>query len=471
MTNWLSGLSHLTSRAFVTIGIFFLLGGIFFPRNFNRDFQWLIGLRPNILEASASGGMSLRVLAPIHELQYAQVPGMQGNSISIGLEHDLLLDFARSRGYRLEFIPYETSVEAEIAFLRGKGDLLIGRWAKTKTPLLWRETLPFEMSRLALYCPQTKKNKQKKYSHAYVDHRYFHQLMHHSRIAHLTPQMSFQQNTFLLEQLENQETSCAYLEEREGDFELKFFPSLKKISTRPEKLSMVWRVSQNNKHLQTQLNLWIAKQKKMQRLTRHQSRYNSSIAALMPSDIRQLRLNIQKRLPHFEDLFQKSASVQNIPWTLLAAVGYQESHWDNEAVSPTKVRGIMQITRPTAAFLGITDIMDIEQTIPGGARYLEYLASLWPQGLPYREHIKLTLISYNLGYQHVLDCQQWLTERKLDPYSWQNLVLALKRKADPDYSYEFKWGYARGHEAIRYAERVLSFETFLRRVLSIESVS
>ncbi|MEM7026579.1 MAG: TRAP transporter small permease subunit, partial [Pseudomonadota bacterium] len=35
----------------------------------------------------------------------------------------------------------------------------------------------------------------------------------------------------------------------------------------------------------------------------------------------------------------------------LAAIGYQESHWRSQAVSPTGVRGIMMLTESTAELL------------------------------------------------------------------------------------------------------------------------
>mgnify|MGYP002128275913 CR=1 FL=1 len=39
-------------------------------------------------------------------------------------------------------------------------------------------------------------------------------------------------------------------------------------------------------------------------------------------------------------------------WRLLAAIGYQESKWDSEAVSKTGVRGVMMLQEDTAARMG-----------------------------------------------------------------------------------------------------------------------
>ncbi len=56
-------------------------------------------------------------------------------------------------------------------------------------------------------------------------------------------------------------------------------------------------------------------------------------------------------------------------WRLLAAIGYQESHWRPNAVSPTGVRGLMMLTRNTANHIGINNRLDAEESIQGGAQY------------------------------------------------------------------------------------------------------
>ncbi|PGQ60364.1 lytic transglycosylase F, partial [Bacillus cereus] len=56
-------------------------------------------------------------------------------------------------------------------------------------------------------------------------------------------------------------------------------------------------------------------------------------------DTRTFLRAVDNLLPDFEPLFQKYA--EEIDWRLLAAIAWQESHWDPLATSPTGVRGIM----------------------------------------------------------------------------------------------------------------------------------
>lgn len=108
-------------------------------------------------------------------------------------------------------------------------------------------------------------------------------------------------------------------------------------------------------------------------------------------------------LPELEPLFKKYA--KEIDWRLLAAISYQESHWDPLATSPTGVRGLMMLTKNTAQSLGLTDRTDAEQSISGGARYLEDMMAKVPETVPEDERIWFALAAYNMGYAHMLDAR------------------------------------------------------------------
>ena len=60
-------------------------------------------------------------------------------------------------------------------------------------------------------------------------------------------------------------------------------------------------------------------------------------------DTRSFLRAVDSVLPDLKPLFEKYA--QEIDWRLLAAISYQESHWDAQATSPTGVRGLMMLTK------------------------------------------------------------------------------------------------------------------------------
>ena len=77
----------------------------------------------------------------------------------------------------------------------------------------------------------------------------------------------------------------------------------------------------------------------------------------------------ESRLPRYRPMFETAGAEMGVDWRLLAAIGYQESHWRANAVSPTGVRGLMMLTQDTADYLGVEDRTDPESSIFGGARY------------------------------------------------------------------------------------------------------
>ena len=70
-------------------------------------------------------------------------------------------------------------------------------------------------------------------------------------------------------------------------------------------------------------------------------------------------------LPEWQPLLETVAEEYQMNWRLLAAMAYQESHWDPAARSHTGVRGMMMLTRVTANELGVEDRTDPRQSLRG----------------------------------------------------------------------------------------------------------
>ena len=164
-------------------------------------------------------------------------------------------------------------------------------------------------------------------------------------------------------------------------------------------------------------------------------------------------------LPELQPLFEKYAT--EIDWRLLAAISYQESHWDNQATSPTGVRGLMMLTKNTAQSLGVTDRLDAEQSIEGGSRYLKDMMAKVPESVPEEERIWFALIAYNMGYAHMLDARQLTAKLKGNPDSWADVKTRLPLLSQKQYYSKTTYGYARGHEAYAYVENIRKYHLSL----------
>lgn len=164
-------------------------------------------------------------------------------------------------------------------------------------------------------------------------------------------------------------------------------------------------------------------------------------------------------LPQLKPLFEKYA--EEIDWRLLAAIAYQESHWDAQATSPTGVRGMMMLTKNTAQSLGITDRTDAEQSISGGVRYLQDMMSKVPESVPENERIWFALAAYNMGYAHMLDARALTAKTKGNPDSWADVKQRLPLLSQKPYYSKLTYGYARGHRAYAYVENIRKYQISL----------
>ena len=181
-------------------------------------------------------------------------------------------------------------------------------------------------------------------------------------------------------------------------------------------------------------------------------------------DTRTFLRAVQNTLPDLKPLFEKYA--RQIDWRLLAAIAWQESHWDPQATSPTGVRGMMMLTRNTAQSLGLTDRTDAEQSLDGGMRYLQDMMAKVPEAIPKEERIWFALASYNMGYAHMLDAMALTKKQKGNPNSWSDVKQRLPLLSQKPYYSRLKYGYARGHEAYAYVENIRKYHISLVGYLS-----
>jgi membrane-bound lytic murein transglycosylase F len=173
-----------------------------------------------------------------------------------------------------------------------------------------------------------------------------------------------------------------------------------------------------------------------------------------------LATHTQTRLPRYRKAFEEAAAQHGLDWRLLAAVGYQESLWDPSAVSPTGVRGLMQITTSTAEFLKV-DRLDPAQSIRGAARYLQRIGASLPDEVPEPDRTWMTLAAYNIGIGHLMDAREITARQGGDPNRWVEVRSHLPLLTQAKWHRKTKYGYARGHEAVTYVGNIRTYYDML----------
>lgn len=167
--------------------------------------------------------------------------------------------------------------------------------------------------------------------------------------------------------------------------------------------------------------------------------------------------HFETRLPRYREMFEQAGDSWGVDWRLLAALGYQESHWRSHAVSPTGVRGIMMLTKATADYLDIEDRMDPSSSIFGGARFFSRQTERIPDSVDEPDRTWFALAAYNVGFNHIKDARQIVEWKGGDPDKWVDLSEALPLLAQKKWYSRVPYGYARGWEPVLYVNNIRAY--------------
>ena len=140
--------------------------------------------------------------------------------------------------------------------------------------------------------------------------------------------------------------------------------------------------------------------------------------------------NVDQRLGKYRDLFIASARQHHLDWQLLAAISYQESHWNPQARSPSGVQGLMMLTLENARQLNVDDRHDPAQNIDAGTHFLLNIKQRLPATVREPDRTWFALAAYNAGPRYVERAMEKARARGLNPALWINIRDLLNRAAD-----------------------------------------
>jgi len=231
--------------------------------------------------------------------------------------------------------------------------------------------------------------------------------------------------------------------------------------TAPE--SLVWYFHESAESLWAKSPSWFEAYKESGELAQRHEFYFGYIGQYDYVDTRKFMNRIEDRLPKYRPIFEKVAGEFGMPWTVLAAISYQESHWNPRAKSPTGVRGMMMLTLPTAKEMGVDNRLDPEQSLRGGMKYLIGLFSRLPASIKTPDRWWIAAAAYNVGYGHVLDARGLARKLGKNPDLWVDLSQVLPLLSQREYYSTLRYGYARGYEPVLYVDRIRGYEDILTR--------
>lgn len=187
-------------------------------------------------------------------------------------------------------------------------------------------------------------------------------------------------------------------------------PDLKAAMSLPEDTRYRWTVRAGTPQLLGSLNGYIARThgSELHRVLTH--RYLQGPTAVP-------RLAFQGISP-FDDLVRASANEHGFDWRLIVSVMYQESQFDPRARSEAGATGLMQVMPDTAAAVGVADPSKPEQGITAGVRYLDTLRDRFETHLAVEDRTWFAVAAYHAGYSRVERARRVAAEMGLDPDRW-----------------------------------------------------
>ncbi len=242
----------------------------------------------------------------------------------------------------------------------------------------------------------------------------------------------------------------------------RFYPELRVAFDLTEPQPLAWAFARgDDDSLYNAAKKFFASIKKNGELAQIMERYYGHVEDFDYVGTRLYLRHIKQRLPNFRNAFRQAATDTGLDWRLLAAIGYQESHWNPHARSPTGVRGIMMLTLPTARQLEIDNRLDPAQSIDGGARYFLLVKKKIPDRIQEPDRTWLALAAYNIGFGHLEDARKLTQARGGDPDKWVDVKKTLPLLSQKKWYKKTRYGYARGREPVLYVENIRSYYDLL----------
>ena len=264
------------------------------------------------------------------------------------------------------------------------------------------------------------------------------------------------ESSAVLKAIDNEEAQVALLDSSEFSMQQRLYPRVAAAFQLQETLNTVWYLGSDSRAAEwrNEADHFLTSAIENGALERMKEAYFGNVANASRIESFTFQRAVESNLPDWQPLIERVASEFRLDWRLLAAISYQESHWNPKAKSPTGVRGMMMLTRPTAREMGVKDRLDPEQSLRGGARFLRSLLRRLPNDIDDPDRTWMALAAYNVGMAHLEEARRLTEGKGGDPHLWQDVRKHLPDLQNPAIYPHLRHGFARGEEAVTYVDNI-----------------
>ena len=391
-----------------------------------------------------------------------------------GFEYEMVQAFAQWLKVDLKIITVDSTEQLLDALRLHDGDIAVG--SLTITPERSEEllfTVPYMQVNQDIVCHKSfpTKNLKTLSKRKIIVPRQTSYIETLKQLQQKYPNLNWQEDNaesqeHIFELLQNKKAECTLIDSNIREINQMFYPDLRFSFVVGKKQKLAWAMHKDNTELREMHKEWFKSIFSKNELAGLKDKYYATTQTFDPYDINKFNERVKTRLPQFKSLFITAAEQYGWDWKLLAAISYQESHWNPKAISPTGVRGLMMLTKATAKAMGVTKRTDPKQSIIGGAKYLHKLSNRLPRFIDKNSRLWMTLASYNVGYAHLRDARGLAAWREKNPNTWAGVRAVLPLLAQKKYYKRLPHGYARGKEPVVYVDRIKNYYELIQKAIN-----
>jgi membrane-bound lytic murein transglycosylase F len=393
----------------------------------------------------------------------------------LGFEYELVREFARTLGVRLELVIPPSREDLATYLREGKGDLVAAGLAITaERSREFAFTAPYNKVSELLIVPA-----KDRVTRSLADLRGRKIAVRRSSSYHQTLAPLQAQHGFELEAVpEDEETEDIMDAVGEGqyaatvadsnivDLELTFSDDIRSVGPVGDPRDVAWMLRRDQPRLKAAADRFVRRiyRSTFYNLTMTKYFKNQRHMRAATSEDRSDQIG---QLSPYDPLVKKYATMYELDWRLVTSQMFQESRFDPSARSWAGALGLMQVMPRTARELAVGDVRQPERGIHAGAKLLaRYVAMYREPEIDEQDRLRFGLASYNCGPGHVADGRRLAADMKLDPNKWFGQVeKAMPLLAKPRFARAARHGYCRCSEPVKYVSGIQSrYESYSKLI-------
>ncbi len=388
----------------------------------------------------------------------------------IGYEYQLLKDFADSKGLLLKTKIYQNNGDLLQDLARGKIDIAGGHLSATnQRGQLFSFSTAIGQTAIDLITHFDHRNTQSVTDFESLKGQLIRNSSYEELLDELTEfqpaQLDRSEDVSLFElfrKVNKQQIDYTFADSEIAKIYRYFIPGIYQPVQLSPKEDIVFMAPKyrSNTFLQ-HLNLFIQKARDNKKIQAYKSVILNHLPQIDIADTVTFFDKLQTQWPEVKQSIISVAENLDFDPAMLAAISYQESHWDADAVSISGVKGLMMLTESTAEEMNVTDRTNPVESLIGGIKYFRKMKAKIPDRISEPDRTLFALAAYNVGFGHLEDARILAQKAGSNPDIWLEVEPFLEQLNNPAISHELKYGIADGKTAVIYVNNIMTFKQLM----------